>query len=149
MPNLHELKQSVYSANMSLPRHGLVILTWGNVSGIDRDAGLVVIKPSGVSYDELSPENMTCVDMDGNVVEGALKPSADTATQSRNDQSLAPTDRFGTPAIASARPVPKPRLSGAAQRGYGNFRLPGLNSGGAHIQIATHACRGDGLTRAR
>ena len=80
MPDLHELKQKVYSANMSLPRHGLVLFTWGNVSGIDRDAGLVVIKPSGVSYDELSPENMAVVDMSGNAVGGALRPSSDTQT---------------------------------------------------------------------
>jgi len=78
--NLHRLKQKVFDANMSLPAHGLVLFTWGNVSGIDRDSGLVVIKPSGVSYEELSPENMAVVGLDGRVAEGSLKPSSDTAT---------------------------------------------------------------------
>ncbi|MER2064050.1 MAG: L-ribulose-5-phosphate 4-epimerase [Alkalibacterium sp.] len=77
---LEKLKQDVYEANMALPKHGLVVFTWGNVSGVDREKELVVIKPSGVDYDELSPENMVVVDFDGNVVEGDLKPSSDTAT---------------------------------------------------------------------
>ncbi|MDR2473731.1 MAG: L-ribulose-5-phosphate 4-epimerase [Tannerella sp.] len=77
---LDELKQSVLKANFDLVKHGLVIFTWGNVSGIDRSAGLVVIKPSGVSYDEMSAEDMVVVDFDGNIVEGRLKPSSDTPT---------------------------------------------------------------------
>lgn len=77
---LEQLKQKVYEANMALPKHQLVVFTWGNVSGVDREKELVVIKPSGVDYDELSPENMVVVDFDGNVVEGDLKPSSDTAT---------------------------------------------------------------------
>ncbi|GEK88827.1 L-ribulose-5-phosphate 4-epimerase [Alkalibacterium putridalgicola] len=77
---LEKLKQDVYEANMALPKHGLVVFTWGNVSGVDREKELVVIKPSGVDYDELSPENMVVVDFDGNLVEGDLKPSSDTAT---------------------------------------------------------------------
>lgn len=78
---LEQLKQSVFEANMALPRHGLVTFTWGNVSGIDRDAGLVVIKPSGVEYAVMRPEDMVVVDLvTGAVVEGRLKPSSDTAT---------------------------------------------------------------------
>lgn len=78
---LSELKQLVYKANMLLPQYGLVTFTWGNVSGIDREQGLVVIKPSGVEYDALSPEHMVVVELaTGRVVEGNLKPSSDTAT---------------------------------------------------------------------
>lgn len=77
---LENLKKSVCEANLSLVRHGLVILTWGNVSAIDRQSGLVVIKPSGVSYDDMQPEDMVVVDLDGNIVEGRLRPSSDTPT---------------------------------------------------------------------
>ena len=77
---LEELKQLVYEANMELPRRGLVTYTWGNVSGIDREVGLVVIKPSGVSYEALTPQDMVVVDLEGNVVEGHLRPSSDTRT---------------------------------------------------------------------
>lgn len=77
---LEQLKKDVYEANMELVEKGLVIYTWGNVSGIDRESGLVVIKPSGVDYDQLSAEDMTVVDLQGNVVEGRYKPSSDTAT---------------------------------------------------------------------
>ena len=77
---LEELKKEVYEANMMLPKHGLVTFTWGNVSGIDREKGLFVIKPSGVDYDKLSPEDMVVMDLDGNKVEGRYKPSSDTPT---------------------------------------------------------------------
>lgn len=77
---LKELKTQVYQANMALPEYNLVVFTWGNVSGIDRESNLVVIKPSGVEYEELSPEKMVVVNFDGEVVEGDLKPSSDTAT---------------------------------------------------------------------
>jgi len=78
---LEELKQKVYDANMSLVRHGLVIFTWGNVSGIDREKGLVVIKPSGVDYDKMKPDDMVVVDLaTGKVVDGDLRPSSDTPT---------------------------------------------------------------------
>ena len=77
---LEQLKKEVYDANMELQEKGLVIYTWGNVSGIDRENNLVVIKPSGVEYDELSPEDMVVVDFDQNVVEGKYRPSSDTAT---------------------------------------------------------------------
>lgn len=77
---LEQLKKEVYEANMDLQRKGLVIYTWGNVSGIDREDNLVVIKPSGVEYDELSPDDMVVVDFDQNVVEGQYRPSSDTAT---------------------------------------------------------------------
>jgi L-ribulose-5-phosphate 4-epimerase len=75
---LNDLKQSVFEANLDLVKHGLVIFTWGNVSGIDREEGLVVIKPSGVSYDGMTVDDMVVVDLDGRVVEGRLKPSSDT-----------------------------------------------------------------------
>lgn len=77
---LEELKQKVYEANMLLPKYKLITFTWGNVSGIDRESGLFVIKPSGVEYDELKPEDMVVVDLEGNVVEGKYRPSSDTAT---------------------------------------------------------------------
>ena len=77
---LEELKKQVYEANMELPKRGLVTFTWGNVSGIDREKGLFVIKPSGVEYEDLTPEDMVVVDLEGNVVEGKYKPSSDTAT---------------------------------------------------------------------
>ena len=77
---LEDLRRQVYEANLALHRSGLVILTWGNVSGSDPDSGLVAIKPSGVNYDEMQPEDMVIVDLDGNVVEGDLRPSSDTLT---------------------------------------------------------------------
>ena len=77
---LEELKRLVCDANLLLPRYGLVTFTWGNVSGIDRERGLAVIKPSGVNYDGMTPEDMVVVDLDGKVVEGKWKPSSDTAT---------------------------------------------------------------------
>jgi len=77
---LEELKKQVCEANLLLPRYGLITFTWGNVSGIDRASGLVVIKPSGVSYDGMTAEDMVVVDLDGKVVEGKWKPSSDTPT---------------------------------------------------------------------
>ncbi len=74
---LKELRKQVYEANMELPRRNLVTYTWGNVSGIDREQGLFVIKPSGVEYDELRPENLVVMDLAGNKVEGELNPSSD------------------------------------------------------------------------
>ena len=74
------LKEAVLEANLALPQHGLVTFTWGNVSGIDRNAGLVVIKPSGVPYERLTVEDMVVVVLEGNVVEGELRPSSDTPT---------------------------------------------------------------------
>ena len=77
---LEELKKQVCEANLLLPKYGLVTFTWGNVSGIDRVSGLLVIKPSGVDYDGMRPEDMVVVDLNGNVVEGKWKPSSDTPT---------------------------------------------------------------------
>lgn len=77
---LEQLKQEVYEANMQLPKLGLVSFTWGNVSGIDREKGLYVIKPSGVPYDELKPADMVVVNLAGEVVEGDYNPSSDTPT---------------------------------------------------------------------
>lgn len=77
---LEELKEKVCKANLELVRHGLVLFTWGNASAIDRPSGLVVIKPSGVSYDDMKPSDMVVVDLEGKVVEGNLRPSSDTPT---------------------------------------------------------------------
>jgi len=77
---MNNLKQQVYEANLELVRHHLVLFTWGNVSTIDRERGVIAIKPSGVSYDTMKAVQMVLVDLDGNVVEGAYKPSSDTAT---------------------------------------------------------------------
>jgi L-ribulose-5-phosphate 4-epimerase len=77
---LQDLKNDVLEANLALVKHGLVLFTWGNVSGIDRKEGLVVIKPSGVSYDNMTADDMVVVDLNGNIVEGKLKPSSDTPT---------------------------------------------------------------------
>lgn len=77
---LEELKEKVLKANLELPRRGLVTFTWGNVSGIDREKGLVVIKPSGIEYEGMTAEDMVVVDIEGNVVEGKWKPSSDTPT---------------------------------------------------------------------
>ena len=75
-----KLKQQVFEANTDLPRYGLVTFTWGNVSAIDREQGLVVIKPSGVAYDAMKADDMVVVDPEGLVVEGKWRPSSDTAT---------------------------------------------------------------------
>ncbi len=80
---LKKLKEQVCAANLQLPKHGLVTFTWGNVSGIDRKRGLVVIKPSGVPYEKMEPEDMVVLDLEGNVVEGKWKPSSDTPTHLR------------------------------------------------------------------
>jgi len=77
---LEQLKKQVFEANMMLPKYGLVTFTWGNVSGVNRSLGLVVIKPSGVSYESMSADDMVVVDMDGNTVGGSLAPSSDTLT---------------------------------------------------------------------
>lgn len=77
---LKQLKQQVFDANMALPAHGLVTYTWGNVSGIDRQQGLMVIKPSGVAYESMQAADMVVVDMNGHVVEGQYRPSSDTDT---------------------------------------------------------------------
>lgn len=77
---LEQLKQEVLQANLKLPIYGLVTFTWGNLSGIDREQGLVVIKPSGVPYETLKIEDLVTVDLDGNIVEGNLRPSSDTPT---------------------------------------------------------------------
>ena len=77
---LEELKQRVLEANLLLPKHGLITFTWGNVSGIDREMGIVAIKPSGVEYDHMTAQDIVLCDLDGNVVEGKLKPSSDLMT---------------------------------------------------------------------
>ncbi len=90
---LEELKEKVFHANLELVKHGLVIFTWGNVSAIDRESGLVVIKPSGVSYDDMKAEDMVVVDLEGKVVEGRLKPSSHSCSTL---QSIPGNRRSGT-----------------------------------------------------
>jgi len=80
MTMYEELRQRVFETNLDLQRQGLIVLTWGNVSAIDRAAGIIAIKPSGVRYEALSPQSIVIVDLEGRVVEGRLKPSSDTAT---------------------------------------------------------------------
>lgn len=77
---MQQLKQQVFDANMALPHYGLVTFTWGNVSAIDRERGLVVIKPSGVPYETMQAEDMVVVDLQGNIIEGRYRPSSDTPT---------------------------------------------------------------------
>ncbi|OLS36752.1 L-ribulose-5-phosphate 4-epimerase [Bacillus sp. MRMR6] len=77
---LEQLKKNVLEANLQLPKHGLVTFTWGNVSGIDREQGLVVIKPSGVPYEELKMDDLVVLNLDGGIIEGSLRPSSDTPT---------------------------------------------------------------------
>lgn len=77
---LPKLREEVYRANMLLREYKLITFTWGNASGIDRERGIILIKPSGVEYDQLSPENMVALDLDGHILEGDLKPSSDTPT---------------------------------------------------------------------
>ena len=77
---MESLKEKVFRANLDLVKHGLVIFTWGNVSGIDRSTGYVIIKPSGISYEKLTVDDMVVIDLDGVVIEGYLKPSSDTPT---------------------------------------------------------------------
>lgn len=107
------LRHQVWQANMDLDKHGLVTFTWGNVSGIDRLSGLVVIKPSGVAYEDLSPENMVVVDLNGKVIEGELNPSSDTATHIALYQAYANLggivhthSMFATSWAQSGKPIP-------------------------------------------
>jgi L-ribulose-5-phosphate 4-epimerase len=80
MSKFDQLKQQVYECNMALPKHGLVIFSFGNASAIDRDANVMAIKPSGVDYDVLQPDDIVVLDLDGNAIEGKLNPSSDTKT---------------------------------------------------------------------
>lgn len=92
---LEQLKKEVYEANMLLPKYGLVTFTWGNVSGIDRESGLFVIKPSGVEYDKLTPDDMVVVDLNGNKVEGRYNPSSDTPDTCGSLQPVSENRRSG------------------------------------------------------
>ena len=85
---LEKLKQEVYEANMQLPKYGLVTFTWGNVSGLDKETGRFVIKPSGVDYDRLTPEDMVVMDLEGNKREGTYNPSSDTPTHLELDRAF-------------------------------------------------------------
>ena len=80
---LEKLREEVLCANLDLPKHGLVTFTWGNVSGIDRERGLIVIKPSGVSYETMRVTDMVVLDLQGQIVDGTLRPSSDTPTPLR------------------------------------------------------------------
>ena len=110
---LEELKKQVWEANMELPRRGLVTYTWGNVSGIDRASGLFVIKPSGVEYEELTPEILVVMDLEGRRVEGELNPSSDTPTHLELYKALRPLRK----SAASSIPIPLMQLPGPRRDG--------------------------------
>jgi len=125
---LEELKQKVFKANLDLVKQGLVIFTWGNVSGIDREHGLVVIKPSGVGYDEMKADDMVVVDLEtGEVVDGDLNPSSDTPTHLvlyksfPNIQGVVHTHSTYATAFAQAgRDIPKEEVEGQYELETGN-----------------------------
>ena len=128
---LEALKKEVCEANLELVKHGLVIFTWGNVSAIDRTSGLVVIKPSGVAYEQMKPEDMVVVDLDGHIVEGSLKPSSDTPTwcctrlSRRSEEWCIPILRMLRHGL---RPVSIYRISAPHMRiiSVGRFLVPGI-----------------------
>ena len=112
---LEALKQQVLEANLLLPRHNLVTFTWGNVSGADRAAGLMVIKPSGVAYEALAPEDLAVVRLsDGAQVEGRCKPSSDTDTHLALYRAFPPWAASSIPTAVG--PPPSPRPAGAFRR---------------------------------
>ena len=125
---LEELKKQVCAANLLLPKYGLVTFTWGNVSGIDREKGLIVIKPSGVDYDGMTPEDMVVVDLDGKTVEGKWKPSSDTATHlALFAQAGMPIPAMGTTQadyfygdIPCTRPMTDAEIRGEYEKETGN-----------------------------
>jgi len=126
--SLHALKQQVLEANLDLPRHQLVTFTWGNVSGIDRARGLVVIKPSGVSYEHMQLEDLVVLDLDGKRVEGHLRPSSDTPTHlvmyRRYPELGGMVHTHSTHATAwaqSGRPIP---IQGTTQADYFHGEVP-------------------------
>jgi L-ribulose-5-phosphate 4-epimerase len=109
----HELKQQVYQANLDLQKHGLVVFTWGNVSGIDRANGVIAIKPSGVDYKDLTPESIVLVDLGGRVIDGNLRPSSDTPTHLELYRSLTALggichthSRYATMWAQAQKPIP-------------------------------------------
>ena len=110
---LEELKKEVCEANLLLPKHGLITFTWGNVSGVDREKGLMVIKPSGVEYDGMSPDDMVVVSLEtGERVEGKYKPSSDTDTHLPCTRPSPLWGAWSTPTAAG--PPPLPRRAGAS-----------------------------------
>ena len=121
---LEELKQKVYEANMELPKRNLVTYTWGNVSGIDRESGLFVIKPSGVDYDTMTPDDMVVMDLNGNKVEGKLNPSSDTPTHVEIYKAF--LDEYGLKAdeclFIDDRKV---NIEGAKKAGFNTFQFMG------------------------
>ena len=134
---LEELKKQVYEANMELPRRGLITYTWGNVSGIDRESGYFVIKPSGVDYDKLTPDDMVVMDLEGNKIEGDLKPSSDTPTCTKSIRISA----------VSYIPILRRLLPGHRQEGIFRFterlmRIISLDR--SHVHAVSHRKR---LTR--
>ena len=102
---LEQLKQEVLEANLLLPKHKLITFTWGNVSGIDREKGMIVIKPSGVEYEDMTADDMVVVDLNGTVVEGSLRPSSDTPTHIELYRSF-PASYIRIP--AGQRPLRRP-----------------------------------------
>ena len=122
---LENLKIDVCEANLELKRNNLIIYSWGNVSGIDRAKGIVAIKPSGVSYDTLTPDDIVLLDMDGNVVEGSLKPSSDTATHLELYRNF-------------------PNIGGVCHPHSLNYPLPGNHACGLFLRIDSRDAADDG-----
>jgi Ribulose-5-phosphate 4-epimerase and related epimerases and aldolases len=125
---LEELKIKVFEANMELPKRGLVTYTWGNVSGIDRESGLFVIKPSGVDYDTMTPDDMVVMDLEGNKVEGKYKPSSDTPTHlelyKRYDEIGGVVHTHSTEAVAWAQAGRSIPLYGTTHADYFYGEIP-------------------------
>ena len=134
---LEELKKQVYEANMELPRRGLITYTWGNVSGIDRESGYFVIKPSGVDYDKLTPDDMVVMDLEGNKIEGDLKPSSDTPTH------LELYKKYPDIGV-SYIPIPRKLLPGRRQDGTFRFmeqRMQITSLDRSHVHAVLHRRR--------
>ena len=107
---LEQLKQEVLEANLLLPKHKLITFTWGNVSGIDREKGLIVIKPSGVEYEDMTADDMVVVDLNGTVVEGSLRPSSDTPTHIELYRSFPDICKIASVILAGKAGMPIPAL---------------------------------------
>ncbi len=125
---LKELKREVYEANVALPRHGLINLTFGNASAIDRSKGVFAIKPSGVDYASLTPDDMVVVDLEGHKVEGGLNPSSDTPTHRRLFLAFAGVggvvhthSSYATAFAQAGRPIP---IFGTTHADYFNGEVP-------------------------
>lgn len=127
---LEELKKAVYEANMLLPKYNLVTFTWGNVSQIDRETGYFAIKPSGVDYDKLTPDDMVIMDLEGNKIEGRYNPSSDTPTHLELYRAFPKIGRCGTYALSMGN-----------QLGAGRKRNPMLRNHPCRLHVRRNPVR--------